>query len=122
VLAAVALASVALAGAAPVKVVLAAPGHAPKVNVHLNYSVRATQGGKPVAAKLTEEIIDPIGGKHPVTYGTTKKVIKNWPFHGVFRDFIVWPAATRGLPLTWRIVVVVGSTKRTINYKVTPRA
>lgn len=124
-LAAVAAVVVALAGgrlaATPLKVVLVAPGHTPKINVHVNYSVHATRGGKPVKAKITEQIVDPIGGVHPVDYGTTKNPIKNRPFTGVFRDFMIWPSSTRGLPLTWRIVVVAGTAKKTIDYKVTPK-
>jgi len=117
-----ALAAAALVAAAPVKVTVTAPGHAPPVGVRWNYSVAATVGGRPVKALLTEQIVDPIGGVHPVQYGTTTKVIKNWPFKGVFRDFILWPKSTRGIPVTWRITVVVGKTKRVVNYKITPHA
>lgn len=117
-----ALAAAALVAAAPVKVTVTAPGHTPPVGVRWNYSVRATVGGRPVKALLTEQIIDPIGGVHPVEFGTTTKVIKNWPFKGVFRDFMIWPKISRGIPVTWRITVVVGKTKRVVNYKITPHA
>jgi len=63
-----------------------------------------------------------IGGVHPVQYGTTKKLIKNWRFTGVFRDFIIWPQSSRGVPVTWRFIVVVGKTKRVVNYTITPKA
>ncbi|HZS24974.1 MAG TPA: hypothetical protein VFA30_08295 [Gaiellaceae bacterium] len=108
--------------AAPVKVALTASGHAPKVNTRWHYTIRVTRAGKPVAARLTEVIVDPIGGKHPVDYGTTSKKIANWPFKGVFRDFLTFPAAARGVPVTWRITIKVGTTTRTVNYKLTPRA
>jgi hypothetical protein len=122
-LATLAALAVALTGAAtPVKVTLSGLTHAPKVRVRNYYTVRATRGGKPVAARLTEVMVDPLGGKHPVTYGTTSKPIANRPFHGAFRDFILFPASGRGVPLTFRVTVVVGKTKRTIDYKVTPRA
>ena len=116
-----ALAAATVLAAAPVKVTVTATGHTPPVGKRLNYSVSAKVGGKPVKALLTEQIIDPIGGVHSVTYGTTKKVIKNWRFTGVFRDFILWPASSRGVPVTWRFIVVVGKTKHIVNYKITPK-
>jgi hypothetical protein len=109
-----------LAGAAPLKVTLAAPGHTPKINTRWNYVVRATSGGKPAAAKITALIVDPVGGRHPVEFGKTTKKIRNWPFKGEFRDFVIWPPSSRGVPLTFRLVVVAGTTKRVLNYTVTP--
>lgn len=115
--------TVAFTGAAtPVKVTLAGLTHTPKVKVRNYYTVRATVSGKPAAARLTEVMVDPIGGKHPVTYGTTTKPITNWPFKGSFRDFLIFPGSGRGVPLTFRVTVVVGKTKQTIQFKVTPRA
>jgi hypothetical protein len=110
-----------LGGAAPVKVTVSAPGHTPKINTHWNYVVRVIEGGKPVAGKITEQIVDPIGGHHPVEFGKSTKNITNWPFKGEFRDFIVWPASSRGIPLKFRVIVVVGTVKRTVDYAVTPR-
>lgn len=112
----------ALLAGASVQVTLTAPGHTPKINVRWSYTVHVTQGGKPVAAKITEQIVDPVGGKHPVEFGKSTKNIVNWPIKGVFRDFIVWPPSARGIPLTFRVTVVVGKTKRIVNYAVTPRA
>lgn len=107
---------------AAILVTVTAPGHMPVVNTHWNYTVRATAAGKPVAGKLTEQIVDPIGGKHPVEFGSSTKKITNWPFKGVFRDFIIWPASSRGIPLKLRVIVVVGTTRRVVDYAVTPRA
>jgi len=104
------------------QVTLEAPGHAPKINSHWNYVVRATDGAKPVSAKITAQIIDPIGNAHPVQFGKSTKMITNWPFSGVFRDYIIWPASSRGVPLKLRIVVRVGGSRRTITYLVTPHA
>jgi hypothetical protein len=115
-----ALAAATVIAAAPLKVTVTASGHAPRVGVRLKYSVAATVGGRRVKGLLTEVIVDPIGGVHPIDYANTKKPIKNWPFKGVFRDFIVWPKSARGVPVTWRITVVVGKTKRVVNYKITP--
>ena len=100
--------------------VLTAPTHTPKTGTHWRYSVRVTSGGKPVAAKLTVEIAQPTGQAYPVQYGTTSKNLTNWPIKGEFHDFIVWPAAARGVPLTLRVVVAVGSAKRTLDYRVKP--
>lgn len=111
-----------LGAAAPVKVTVAAPGHTPKTGVRWNYTVRVTEGGKPVAGRITEQIVDPIGGRHPVQFGTSTMNITNRPFKGVFRDFIIWPASSRGVPLTFRVIVVVGKVKRVVDYAVTPRA
>ena len=103
------------------KIALTAPGHSPKINIHWPYVVRATIGGKPAAAKITAEIVDPIGGHHLVQFGKGTKNIVNWPFKGEFRDYIIWPPDSAvGLPLTFRVTVVSGKAKRRIDYRVTP--
>jgi hypothetical protein len=108
--------------AAPVKVTIVAPNHAPRIGTHWNYSLRVTAGGKPVAARLTEQIVDPLGGAHPVQLGLTKIDITNRLIKGTFGDFIIWPADSRGIPLTLRVTVVVGKAKHVLTYAVTPRA
>ena len=37
-------------------------------------------------------------------------------------DFVIWPTSTRGIPLTLRITVHVGSIRKVLSYVVTPRA
>jgi hypothetical protein len=111
-----------VSAAAPVKVSLSAPGHTPRINTHWNYTVRVTQSGKPVAAKISEQIVDPVGGMHPVQFGKNTKNITNIPIKGVFSDYIVWPASSRGIPLKLRVVVRVGGTSKIVTYAVTPRA
>jgi hypothetical protein len=106
--------------ATPPQVTLTAPTHTPKINTRWYYTVRATEAGKPVAGRLTAQIVDPIGASHPVQFGTTTKNITNWGFTGRFRDFIIWPASSRGIPLRLRVIVKVGTTKRTLTYAVTP--
>ncbi len=106
--------------ATPPTVTLTAPTHTPKINTRWYYTVHATKAGKPVAGRLTAQIIDPIGGSHPVQFGSSTKNITNWAFSGRFRDFIIWPASSRGIPLKLRVVVKVGTAKRTISYAVTP--
>ncbi len=118
------LAKLTLAGsllvAAAVQVTLTAPGHTPKINTRWYYVVHATQGGKPVSARLTAQIVDPIGGSHPVTFRNSARTITNWPFKGTFRDFVIWPASSRGVPLKLRVVVRAGGVRKVITYVVTP--
>ena len=109
-----------LATVAAVTVALTAPGHAPKIGTHWGYSVTATSGGRPAAARITAQIVDPIGGIHQVDFGNTTKHLRNWPFKGTFHDFVIWPADSRGIPLTFRLTVKSGPTKKVIGYHVTP--
>jgi hypothetical protein len=111
----------ALALASP-QVTLTAPGHTPKINTRWYYVVRATVGATPVSARITAQIVDPIGNAHPVQFGKSTKNITNWPFKGVFRDYIVWPKSSRGVPLKLRVVVRVGTIRKTLTYSVTPHA
>jgi hypothetical protein len=115
------LATAALA-AAPVKATLTAPGHAPKVNTKWHYTLRVTSAGRPVAARITAQIVDPIGGKHPVDLGVTKKPITNYPIRGVFRDFVIWPRSSNGIPLTLRFVIRAGGKTKTLSYRVIAHA
>lgn len=110
-----------IAGATPAKVALHAPGHSPKVNTDWRYSVTVLRGGKPAAATITADIVDPIGGVHAVQFGRTTRYIKAFPFKGTFRDFVIWPADSRGIPLTFRLTVKSGPTTKVIGYPVTPR-
>lgn len=118
-------AKLALAGtflvAAPVQATLTGPSHTPKINTHWNYVLHVTQGGKPVAAKITGQIVDPIGGVHPVQFGPSTKNITNWPIKGVFRDYIIWPPSSRGIPLKLRFKIRVGTTTTQVSYSVVPR-
>jgi hypothetical protein len=106
--------------AGPLHATLAASGHTPKVNTHWNYTVRATRDGEPVAARLTAQIVDPIGGRHPVDFRSSTKHVTNWPFKGTFRDYVIWPSSSRGVPLTLRLVVRSGGAAKVITYAVTP--
>jgi hypothetical protein len=108
-----------LAGGSP-RVTITAPGHTPKINTHWNYTVHVTAGGKPVAAKISEAIVDPIGGEHAVEFGKSTKKITNWPIRGSFSDFIIWPTDARGIPLTLRITVQAGGARKVLAYHVTP--
>lgn len=110
-----------LAVASP-HVSLTAAGHTPKVGSHWPYTVHLTAAGKPVRGRVTAQIVDPLGGKHPVGFGVKKGNVTNVAFKGSFHDFVVWPKSSTSVPLTFRITVVSGKTKRVVNYKVTPRS
>ena len=109
-----------LVAAPATNVTLHAPGHSPRIKTHWNYSVTVTRGGKPVPATITAQIVDPLGQAHIVQFGNTTKNVKNFPFTGMFRDFVIWPAESRGIPLTFRLTVKSGPTKKVIGYHVTP--
>jgi|SRR5579872_5491842 len=117
---ATALATLALGGAGTLHVTFTGSGHAPKINKHWPFSVTATENGKPVAAKLTFQIIDPIGGVHAVERGPTTQNLINWPFTGVYRDYMIFPAESRDIQLTLRATVRAGTQKKVVTYIVTP--
>jgi len=111
------------AAVAALHLAFAAPaGHAPRVGRDWHYTLRATIGGKAAHARLTAQIVDPLGGAHLVQFGKTSRYIRNFPFVGVFRDFITWPKDSRGIPLTLRLTVVAGKARKVVDYHVTPRA
>ena len=104
-----------------VHIAITGPTHTPKVNTHWNYSVRVTSGGKLVHARLTEQIVDPIGGHHPVQFGPSTKNITNYAIKGTFHDYIIWPREARGITLKLHVIVTVGTKTTTKDYLVTPR-
>ena len=114
-------AALALLGASPVKVSLTAPTHHPRVNVKWPYAVRVVRDRRPLSARLTVQIVDPLGGVHPVQFGNTTRNVTRFPFRGVFRDFVIWPAESRGIPLKLRVTVVRRGFRKVIPYAVTPR-
>ena len=72
-------------------------------------------------ARLTVQVVDPLGTAHTAQVGTTRRKLLNYPFTGRYRDFAVWPAASRGFRLTLRVVVKAGGRSRTVTYWVKPR-
>jgi len=120
VLAAAALAPAALA-AGFLHATLTAATHSPKVGVHWPYTVHATVEGKVARARVTAQIVDPLGGKHPVGFGAKKGNVTRIPFRGTFKDFVIWPKSSVGYPLVFRITVSAGKAKRVLDYKVTVR-
>lgn len=105
-----------------------AHGHTPKIGKSSEvgpkwyYTVTVARGGKPVPARLTMVIVDPLGAAHPVQVGPTTQPITNLPIKGVYRDYMIFPPASRGVPLTIRVTAVVGGTRRVVKYVVTPRS
>ena len=90
----------------PFTATLVVPGRIGKVNVSWPYVLHVTDtAGKPIKARITAQIVDPLQQPHPVEYdGTTKNIIA-WPIKGEFKDDIVWPPDARGFTLTFRIIV-----------------
>jgi hypothetical protein len=118
---AVTLAATALIATSSVKVTIAGSGHAPAVKKRWPYTVRVLVNGAPARGRLTMQIVDPIGGVHPVQFGATTKNITNWPVKGVFRDYVIWPSESRGVPLKLRAKVVTAKGRAAATYAVTPR-
>jgi hypothetical protein len=92
------------------------------VNVRWHYTVRAIRDGKPVRARLTVQIVDPIGGVHAVMFGSSTKKIINWRFRGAFRDYVIWPPESRGFPLKFRVIVSGKGFRKVITYRITSHA
>ena len=118
-----ALLLVPVAGAAVgIKATLKTPATQPKVNVKWPYSIKVTNlNGAPVRASVTAVVIDPLGTVHAMDYGPTgppnpgpPKPIKNWPFKGTFRDYMIFPPDARlasslgGLTLRWTMKAKLG--------------
>src|ERR1051326_2121939 len=115
---AAALAATVLASGA-VKATLSGPTHTPKAGTKWYYVLRVTQNGRPVAARITVQIVDPLGTAHPVQLGASKRNITNYRITGTFRDYVIWPKESNGIPLTFRIIVHAGGVKKIVKYSVT---
>ena len=104
------------------KATLTAAGHSPKVNTRWAYSVTVKdKAGKPIAARITVRIKDPLGGVHPVEFFDVKKNVVNHPIKGTFRDAVNWPPESRGAVLTFQVIVKAAGGTRTLSYYVTAR-
>jgi hypothetical protein len=130
---AVLLAALAAAGAsfgasrAPAfKATLTTAGHTPKVLTTWKYSVRVTDPtGHPIAARITSQIVDPLGTAHLVEFDGTGRnpFVKNYSFFGNFCDSITWPKSSGvGVALTFRAVIVTAKGRKVLTYSVTPRS
>jgi predicted lipoprotein with Yx(FWY)xxD motif len=103
---------------------LSAPTHRPKANTKWFYTLLVTDlTGKPLRARITVQIVDPLGTAHPVQYANTKKNLTDWPINGRFRDYVIWPKSSAvGVTLTLRVTVKAGTGKRVLTYPVSPTA
>ena len=104
----------------PFRAVLHAPTHIPKAGKPWLYSVRVTDlQGRPIRARITMRVL--FGG---VPVGKVDSG-KTFTFVGTWREPkgspVIWPARSRGHPLTFEAIVTArGATKRldyTVNVK-----
>jgi hypothetical protein len=102
---------------------LVAATHTPKVNTRWPYSVHvATPGGAPLKATITVDIVDPVGGVHPVEFGARKQNVVRYPFTGTFRDWVIWPPRSAvGVPLVFRTTLHTARGTTALTYRVIPR-
>ena|SRR5438105_15937507 len=121
----VAAASSSGASKLPFKATLTAAGHSPKAKSTWRYHVRVTDlKGHPVAARITSQIVDPLGTAHPVEFDGTghNPYVKNFSFFGNFCDSITWPASSGvGVTLSFRTVITTAHGRIVLAYPVTPR-
>ncbi len=117
----VAVAALAIQGAA-FKATFVGGGHTPVIGTRWPYTVKVTDAkGKPLAARITAVVIDPIGGVHPVEFFvSSKKFVTNYPIKGTFKDAIIWPPESNSYALTFKVTVRVGTTKKLLTYLLTP--
>jgi hypothetical protein len=98
--------------AAPFRAVLHAPTHTPRAGKPWLYSVRVTDPqGRPIRARITMRILFggiPVG---KVDAGRTFSFVGTW--REPKDSPLIWPARSRGHPLTFEAVVMArGQTKR----------
>jgi len=102
------------------RAVLHAPTHTPKAGKPWLYSVRVTDPqGRPIRARITMRVL--LGG---IPVGKVDSG-KTFSFVGIWREPkdspLIWPARSRGRPLTFEALVTArGQTKRldyTVNVK-----
>jgi hypothetical protein len=110
ILSAIALAagSPAPAAAAGFVASLRAPTHHPRADVNWWITVSArTRSGAPLRATAFYEFVyqgQVVSTQYPSPRtGATRN--SPWPFTGSFRDAVVWPRRSVGVPLTFRVVV-----------------
>ena len=105
---------------------LVTDGHTPKVNTTWHYSVRVTDAkGHPIWAKITSQIVDPLGGKHLVEFDGTghNPFVKNYRFFGNFCDSAIWPTNSAvGIALKFQTVIVTRHGRKVLSYEVTPKS
>ena len=113
-------------GAPAFKATLTADTHTPKINTTWAYKVRVTDlRGKPIWAKITVRILDPLGTYHLVEFDGpgTNPFVKNYRFFGNFCDSAIWPPESAvGVVLKFQTVITTAKGKVVLTYTVTPQA
>ena len=109
--------------AAPFRLSFSAPTHSPRAGrAKWFYSVKALDSsGRLVPGRLTVAVVDPLGTAHVAAVGTTTRKLRNYAFSGTYHDFMRWPRASRGYPLTVRVVVKAAGATQTLTYAVRPQ-
>lgn len=123
----IALTALTLAATAPAasavafRATLIAGTHRPAINTRWPYAVKVVDSkGRPLRARISVAVIDPLGTVHPTEFYASTKIVKNIPFRGTFRDAVKWPPESMGYPLTFRVTLKVGAATKVLRYAVTP--
>jgi hypothetical protein len=105
------------------RVVFRATTHTPRVNIRWPWSITvSTRAGAPMAAMISVAIVDPIGGIHPVEYDCCKgKFITNVKIRGRFADKVIYPLASKGYRVVFRVTVRTALGRRVVNYWIRAR-
>ena len=109
--------------AAGPRVVFHATTHTPRINVRWPWSiVVTTPAGRLLPATISVAIVDPIGGAHPVEYDCCKgKFITNVKIKGRFADKVIYPLASKGYRIVFRVTVKTAVGRRVVNYWIRAR-
>jgi hypothetical protein len=102
---------------APFRAVLHAPTHTPKADKPWLYSVRVTDlQGRPIRARITMRVL--FGG---IPVGKVDSG-KTFTFVGTWREPkdspLIWPARSRGHPLTFEAIVTARSATKRLDYTI----
>ena len=103
---------------------LTTAGHHPKIVVKWRYTLRVTDAkGKPLRARISVQVRDPLGSIHPIPFGRNTTNITNYAIRGTFRDWVNWPRDSGiGIRLTFRVIVKTAYGRRLLTYWVSPHA
>ena len=104
----------------PLSATLKPSTHTPKINTNWRLTVTATLNGKPAAhASAAYEFL--FGG---VPVGGTQYPFRNphYTFTGHFSDYLTFPAAAVGQPLTLRVVVKAGGHTVNLPWSISPHS
>jgi len=104
----------------PFRAVLHAPTHTPKAGKPWLYSVRVTDlQGRPIRARITMQVLFggvPVG---KVDSGKTFSFVGTW--REPRKEPLIWPARSRGRPLTFEAIVTARGATRRLDYTITVR-